>query len=296
VYAWRRRGIASYLQEESVKHPARQRADSTTHSAAHPSPLGPIDGGRRLSRRPVDVRAAAAAAVATSITALITAPPVTARVNLAVGMPIQIGQHRCSLGFFGHNGRADALAVTAGHCSDTVDQHVQTESGVTIGAVVSRQDDAEDARGGLSGSRGYTLVAINPRLSVEPFFAATSSSVAPGTPVTKYGERTGKTSGHITDIVDSAENRPDLTLLESDMVQIAGDSGCPWYTSGSSGPVLIGLASSGNQARLGGSAGSQAQPITAVIDMIRTDPSVWRDNFTVWLAAPAPAPLTHRSR
>lgn len=151
---------------------------------------------------------------------------------------------------------------------------------VRIGEVVSRQGDADDANGCLTGSRGYTLFAVYKRFSVERFFTATNRSVAESDPVTKYGERTGKTSGHITS-VDANDDRPDLALMRSDIVQIADDSGCPWYTSG---PTLIGIGSSGNQASEGGSSGSHAQPIGAIIDMIRTDPTAWRDTFQVSLA------------
>lgn len=227
--------------------------------------------------------AAVMVAAATCSLAIVAAPNASASADLTVGMAIQIGRHRCSLGFFGRNLRGDRLAVTAGHCSDSVDQYVLAANNVRIGEVVSRQEDADDANGRLTGSRGYTVFLVYKRFSVEPFFTATNRSVAESDPVTKYGERTGKTSGHITSI-DAYEDRPDLALMYSDMVQIAGDSGCPWYTSG---PTLIGIASSGNQASEGGSAGSQAQPIGAIIDMIRTDPTVWRDTFQVSLAPSA---------
>ncbi|VBA62429.1 hypothetical protein LAUMK41_05820 [Mycobacterium attenuatum] len=228
--------------------------------------------------------AAVMVAVASCSLVILAAPIASAHVDLTVGMAIQIGNHRCSLGFFGRNRRGDRLAVTAGHCSDSVDQHVMAANNVRIGEVVSRQADAEDANGRLTGSRGYTLFAVYQRFSLEPYFTSTDRLVSTNDPVTKYGERTGKTSGHVTS-VDRNPDRPDLAILEADMVQIAGDSGCPWYTSG---PTLIGVASSGNQAREGGSAGSQAQPIGAIIDTIRTDPTPWRDSFEVWLQ-PDPA-------
>ncbi|ORW32701.1 hypothetical protein AWC17_25160 [Mycobacterium nebraskense] len=209
----------------------------------------------------------------------IAAPPsAAASVDLAVGMPIQIGKHRCSLGFFGYNRRGDRLAVTAGHCSDSVDQYVTSESGTKIGEVVSRLPDNEDGHGRLTGSRGYTLFLVYKRLSLQRFFTDTSRSVAVGDSVSKFGERTGKTRGHITEV--SAAARPDLALISSDMVQISGDSGCPWYTSG---PTLIGIASSGDEADRGATAGSQAQPLGAVIDLIRTKPTVWREDFKVWI-------------
>lgn len=73
--------------------------------------------------------------VATIVAALVLAlpnPPVaTARTDLAVGMSVDIGKHRCTLGFFGFNSRDDRLAVTAGHCSDQIpNQRVYAENGV----------------------------------------------------------------------------------------------------------------------------------------------------------------------
>ncbi len=74
-------------------------------------------------------------------------------------------------------------------------------------------------------------------------------------------------------------NRPDLDLIDSNLVQLPGDSGCPWYTDG---PVLVGMGSSGDQESDGGDAGSEAQPIQAVIDLIRSNPLVWGNDFKVW--------------
>lgn len=63
------------------------------------------------------------------------------------------------------------------------------------------------------------------------------------------------------------------------MVQLPGDSGCPWYTGGD---ALVGMGSSGDQEQDGGDAGSQGQPIEAVLDMIRGDGGVWGEDFKVW--------------
>jgi hypothetical protein len=211
--------------------------------------------------------------------ALVVAPPAYANVDLAVGMPINIGNHGCSLGFFGFDARQDRLAVSAGHCSDSVpNEPVYADNGVQIGEVVAWKDDLENASGKLIGARGYTIISVYTRFSLEPFFTGVSSSISDGDYVTKFGQRTGKTNGVVKNI-QYDPNRSDLALLSSNMVQLPGDSGCPWYTGGDR---LIGMGSSGDQEQDGGDAGSQAQPIQAVLDMIRTNGNVWGDDFKVW--------------
>jgi hypothetical protein len=113
---------------------------------------------------------------------------------------------------------------------------------------------------------------------LEPFFTGVDSAISGGDNVTKFGQRTGKTNGVIKSVRYDAK-RPDLALLSSNLVQLPGDSGCPWYTSRD---ALVGMASSGDQQDNGGDAGSQAQPIQAVLDMIRANADVWGDDFRVW--------------
>lgn len=226
--------------------------------------------------------AACLAALGSGLFAVMTstvAPAAAAHVDLAVGMPIEIGNHSCSLGFFGFNARQDRLAVTAGHCSDSVtNEPVFADNGVQIGVVVAWKQDAQNNSGKLIGARGYTVIAVYKQFSLEPFFSGVRSSSGEGDYVTKFGQRTGKTNGVIK-TVQYDPKRPDLALLSSNMVQLPGDSGCPWYTSGDS---LVGMGSSGDQELEGGDAGSQAQPIGAVLDMIRANGGVWGEDFRVW--------------
>lgn len=211
--------------------------------------------------------------------ALVVAPPAYANVDLAVGMPVNIGAHGCSLGFFGFDARQDRLAVTAGHCSDYVpNEPVYADNGVQIGEVVAWQEDLENGSGKLIGGRGYTIILVYQRFSLEPFFTGVDSAISGGDNVTKFGQRTGKTNGVIKSVRYDPK-RPDLALLSSNLVQLPGDSGCPWYTSRD---ALVGMASSGDQQDNGGDAGSQAQPIQAVLDMIRAHGDVWGDDFRVW--------------
>ena len=210
---------------------------------------------------------------------LVVAPHAYANVDLAVGMPINIGSHGCSLGFFGFDARQDRLAVTAGHCSDSVpSEPVYADNGVQIGEVVAWKQDFMATSGRLTGARGYTVISLFQRFSLEPFFTGVDSSINEGDHVTKFGQRTGKTNGVIKDVQFDPQ-RPDLALLASNLVQLPGDSGCPWY---SDRDTLVGMASSGDQEQSGGDAGSQAQPVQAVLKMIRENADVWGDGFKVW--------------
>jgi len=254
--------------------PARRRRESSTarfHVAAPKS--------IRAVLRKCSACAATIVAGLLCTLSLVIAPLAGANVDLAVGMPINIGGHGCSLGFFGFDARDDRLAVTAGHCSDYIpDEPVYADNGVQIGQVVAWKEDLENISGKLIGARGYTVISLYSRFSLEPFFTGVDSSVSDGDHVTKFGQRTGKTNGVIKSIRDDPK-RPDLALLSSNLVQLPGDSGCPWYTSGD---ALVGIASSGDEQEDGGDAGSQAQPIQAVLNMIRANADVWGNDFKVW--------------
>jgi hypothetical protein len=214
------------------------------------------------------------------VAALVGVPAATADTGLNVGMAITIGKHLCTLGFFGFNARNDHLAVTAGHCSDQVaNQPVYANGGAKIGEVVAWKADEEDGDDQLTGSRGYTVFLVDQNLSPNPFFTSVGGGLAQGDPVSKSGERTGETAGTITK-VKSVAGRPDLALVWSDMVQLPGDSGCPWYTAG---PTIVGLGSSTDDGNRSGIKGSQAQPIGAVVDMIRANPTGWGNGFGVWI-------------
>lgn len=226
----------------------------------------------------LDTRWWAIPLIAAMAVAVLSPTPVAhASVDMAVGMPIWVGGHKCSLGFFGTDSSLDRLAITAGHCSESVNDAVTNDQGDKLGEVVARMGDAANADGGLTGSRGYTVIYVYDDYSIEPFFADVGS-ISTGDYVTKVGWRSGKTSGKITDIKNNASH-PDLEVMWSDMVQLPGDSGSAWYTSG---PTLVGMGSSGDQEQRGGGAGSQAQPIASVIDLIRKNAGKWGSGFRVW--------------
>ena len=225
------------------------------------------------------LKRAIAVVVAALLCLTLPAPPANAAGRLVVGMPILIGgKGSCSLGFFGLNARGDRMAVTAGHCSRAVGEVVHASGGIPIGLVVSRLRDAQDSEGRLTGSRGYTLIGLYRRFGLQPYFAGTGK-VTEGDFITKYGDRSGKTSGVVT-AVRSVADRPDLGLIASDIVHLPGDSGSPWVRRGL---TLIGMGSSGNMEKSGGTAGSQGQPISSVINMIRDGAGVWGSRFNVWI-------------
>lgn len=217
------------------------------------------------------------ACTSAGIAPISAAPVAHASVDMAVGMSIWAGGGHCSLGFFGTNDDGDRLAVTAGHCSEKVNDIVTNDQGDELGEVVARMDDAENSAGKLTGSRGYTVIYIYDEYSVEPFFTD-AGSISTGDYVTKVGWRSGKTNGTITEVINNP-NRPDLELMFSDMVQLPGDSGSAWYASG---PTLVGMGSSGDQEMGGGGAGSQAQPIASVINLIQENAGTWGSGFSVW--------------
>jgi hypothetical protein len=242
--------------------------------------IGPIASRRFWAFIPAHLVCTAALAIGLLLLASAVAPPAGAYVDLAAGMPITIGSHGCSLGFFGFNARGDRLAVTAGHCSDSApNEPVHADSGVEIGRVVAWKRDAQDSSSGkLNGARGYTIIVLHKRFSLEPFFTGISTTISDGDYVTKFGQRSGKTNGVIKGVQYDPKH-PDMALLTSNMVQLPGDSGCPWYNSSDK---LVGIGSSSDQEWSGGDAGSQAQPIQALLDMIRDSAGVWGEDFKVW--------------
>lgn len=223
------------------------------------------------------VACAAAILVAVSMTLTRPADAYAAPGPLTVGMPIFIGEGRCSLGFFGFNKNEDRLAVTAGHCADRPGQKVYSKDGIEIGAVVSHLGDSGLKQ--IVQPRGYTLIQVYDDLTVDPFFTDVADA-HPGDVVVKYGARTEQTAGEITDTRYNGD-RPELAALVGNVITLPGDSGSPWYIDGT---TLIGISASGNYDRGGGDdMGSVAQPIVALVKLIR-DGSVWGSGFKVWLA------------
>ncbi|ORV77681.1 Trypsin [Mycobacteroides abscessus subsp. abscessus] len=194
-----------------------------------------------------------------------------ATVNMAPGMAIVIADHECSLGFFASNASNDNLAVTAGHCADRPDQIVRTEDGIRIGTVVLWKPDQTLPNGKIDdlSERGFTVIDLDDARSVNPFFA-TVGTVSEGDAVTLAGTTSGIARGRVTSAGAS--------LLAADIKQQPGDSGGPWYTSG---PTLVGIASSGDKLA-SGRYDAQAQPIRDIVHHIRNSGSKWGRGFKVW--------------
>jgi hypothetical protein len=196
---------------------------------------------------------------------------------LAVGSKITIGgRHDCSIGFFATDSTGDQLAVTAGHCADGLNERVTNAWGQQIGEVVAWQPDHENAKGLLDGARGVTVIYTYKSFGYQAFFTGTGTPRV-GEGVRKFGETTSGTNGTITQVW-SNPNYPTLNLIESDLQQRPGDSGCPWYTSGS--PVLLGLDSSGDEQN--GKPGAYAQPLSSITWQMTNVPRYGR-GFSVYV-------------
>jgi hypothetical protein len=196
---------------------------------------------------------------------------------LAVGSKITIGgRHDCSIGFFATDSTGDQLAVTAGHCADGLNEKVTNAWGQQIGEVVAWQPDHENAQGKLDGARGVTVIYTYKSFGYQAFFTGTGTpSVGEG--VRKFGETTSGTNGTITHVWTHPDN-PTLDLMESDLQQRPGDSGCAWYTLGA--PVLLGIDSSGDEQN--GIAGAYAQPLSSIRWQMRNVPR-YGQGFSVYV-------------
>jgi hypothetical protein len=183
---------------------------------------------------------------------------------LAVGSKITIGgRHDCSIGFFATDSTGDQLAVTAGHCAESLNETVTNAWGQQIGEVVAWQPDHENAKGRLDGARGVTVIYTYKSFGYQAFFTGTGTPSV-GEQVRKFGETTSGTNGTITQVWTHPDN-PTLDLMESDLQARPGDSGCAWYTLGS--PVLLGIDSSGDEQN--GVAGVYAQPLSSITWQMR---------------------------
>jgi hypothetical protein len=218
---------------------------------------------------------AAVVVLALALSVLMT-PHARAAGLLAVGMEIVIGGHSCSLGFFAFNQQHDRLAVTSGHCADDINQAVYSNNRVEIGTVVSHMpesDSLEPVR-----VRGYTLIRLYDNFDLEVFFAGVADAKNDDL-ITKFGARTAETTGRVTD-VESNGSLPEHTIIGS-IVAIPGDSGSPWYTAG---PTLVGITASVRNSIGGGDDSvSEAQPVGALVDLIRQNARPWGSGFTVWV-------------
>jgi len=221
---------------------------------------------RHLNARATPVIKKLLSALVAAVAVAIIAPTAAhaAGGTLTVGMKLTFGNHDCSLGFFATDSVGDQLAITAGHCAHGLHERVYNAWGQQVGEVVSWQPDTENGQGKLTGSRGFTVVYTYKTFGIQAFFTRVGTTKV-GDGVRLYGERTNGTNGTITNVSYTA-GHPDLDLLTSDVVQLPGDSGGPWYLQG---PTLVGIASSSDEESGGGARGAEAQPLGSLEQEIK---------------------------
>jgi hypothetical protein len=200
-------------------------------------------------------------------------PAAAADVGIFPGMELNIGEHRCSLGFLATNDNGDRLAVTAGHCADDVDQDVYSHNGNRIGTVAHHTPDRFDDR-----SYGVTVVRLFSNTYTADAYFTKFGDPSVGDYVKKYGARTDKTDGKITSI-DSYPDLPWNSRMEATMVGLPGDSGAAWVGNGENGPKLLGL-NLGNTTRPDGGYGfALGFPIRSLIALVKRNSPKWGVGF-----------------
>jgi hypothetical protein len=212
--------------------------------------------------------------IAAAAVAIVTPAVAHARGLLTVGMKLTLNSHDCSLGFFATDSVGDQLAITAGHCAQGLNERVYNTFGEQIGEVVAWQPDAEDDKGKLTGSRGFTVIYTYKTYAIEAFFTGVGAAKI-GDHVRLYGQRTEGTNGTITK-VSACSGRPDLDLLTSDVGLLPGDSGGALYTQG---PILVGIASS----IVDQTQEAQVQPFESVAQEIRAGGGRYGQGFSVYV-------------
>lgn len=221
----------------------------------------------RLSRVGLSVAVASGCAL--------TAAPAHADASLYPGMAIDIGDHGCSVGFFGINSAGQSLIVTAGHCSDDVGEQVTDDSGDPIGRVRARRNDETD---NATGPFGYTLIWRDSGTAVGDRFFTSTTTAAAGDPVGIYGQRTQGTQGSV--IVDSIDDSdPASSVIQTTARDDHGDSGGPMFEPG---PALVGMTiGEVTNGVTGEFVKSYGIPIHALVELIRATAGSWGDDFRV---------------
>lgn len=189
------------------------------------------------------VKLAAATMMAGSMA--VAAPSVAqAAVPVSGGTPVLMGGvAACTLTATGHDDSGAAIAFTAGHCSDHIEQPVilrdDQEAGV-IGTVVARNEVLD-----------YTVIRLTP--VVDPVGQA---GVAGTGPAPEFGDvvcKDGLTTGHTCGITWQREG----AKFWSQACAGYGDSGGPVTRDGR----LVGLLSGGHMPPASGSAGGSVSTV-----------------------------------
>lgn len=215
-----------------------------------------------------------AGVVAMVVVAGMTAPVANARVGLTIGSKLYfVGGGSCSLGFFATNDEKVRLAVTAGHCADDASQEVVSQNGSPIGFVGFWMPDNLPA-----GLFGVSVIRLyNNTYTADAYFPKYGNPSV-GDYVKKYGARTDKTEGNITEI-EIDPDYPRYSRMEATMVGLPGDSGSAWVGSSTAGPKLLGLNVGHTVRRDGGYGYAIGFPISSLIKLVRTKSDSWGQGF-----------------
>lgn len=207
-------------------------------------------------------------------------PTAGAAVGLVPGTQLFFrGGGSCSLGFLATNADGDRLAVTAGHCADGVDQRVVSENGNPIGIVVHHTPDIGLDDGVPANEfHGVTLIQLSRNTYTADAYFTEFGNPSIGDFVKKYGARTEKTSGKVTDISFVPDN-PRLSSMWSTMVTLPGDSGAAWVGGGDSGPKLVGLHIGSTERADGGFGYALGFPIRSLIALVKKNSPNWGPGF-----------------
>ena len=207
-------------------------------------------------------------------TAVSPMPTAGAGVGLVPGTKLVFaGGGSCSLGFLATNDDGARLGVTAGHCADYVDQEVVSENGNPIGHVVHLS--ADDLPRGLFG---VALIELYSNTYIADAYFTQFGNPSVGDYVKKYGARTEKTDGKITDIHIDREY-PSLSRMESTLVDLPGDSGAAWVGNGTDGPKLLGLNIGFTHRSDGGYGVALGFPIRSLIALVKALSPNWGVGF-----------------
>ena len=201
-------------------------------------------------------------------------PTAGAAVGLVPGTQLFFrGGGSCSLGFLATNADGDRLAVTAGHCAAGVEQRVVSKNGNPIGRVVHHTPDKT-----ASEVYGVTLIQLSRNTYTADAYFTEFGNPSIGDFVKKYGARTEKTSGKVTDI-SFVPDSPRLSSMRSTMVTLPGDSGAAWVGGGDSGPKLVGLHIGSTKRADGGFGYALGFPIRSLIALVKKNSPSWGPGF-----------------
>lgn len=212
--------------------------------------------------------------IAAMLLAVLAQSVAGADVGLAIGTKLYfVGGGSCSLGFFASNDQGARMAVTAGHCADDAGQEVVSENGNPIGFVGYWVPD--DLPNGLFG---VSVIRLYKNTYTADAYFQKYGNPSVGDYVKKYGARTDKTEGRITEITIEPDH-PRFSRMEATLVNLPGDSGSAWVGSSDEGPKLLGLNVGFTKRADGGYGFALGFPISSLIKLVRINSDTWGEGF-----------------